>query len=93
MLEQNLSPNSRQSLSTEFGIRTSEIGFGVREAETQSDDYDIKVEPVDLAPPEHPQVPDLPEVKKETEEEDDWTTNLQMDIKKEAVEDGTFVSC
>ena len=91
--EQNLSASSRQNQFTEFGIRTSEIGFGVREAETESDEYDIKVEPGDLAPPMHPEDPDLPEVKKETDEEDDWTANLQMDIKKEAVEDSSFVSC
>ena len=35
-----------------------------------------------LMDPVIPEIPDLPDVKKETEEDDDWTANLQMDIKR-----------
>ena len=133
LAEQIFSPNSRQNHLSQFSSRTSDFEFRVSEAETESCDYDIKVEPetasgdYDNKVPDLPEVKkdydikvepetesgdyvikvepetesgdydikvaDLPEVKKKSEEEDNWTANLQMDIKKEAVEDGTFVSC
>ena len=106
-LQENLAPTMQQNLDTEFGIRGSgdqEVGVRrsggqeirspgsqeigpVRRSETTADDsadYNIKMEPEELE-----------EVAKETKEvaEDDWTLSLQMEIKKEAVEDVTFVAC
>ena len=102
-LQQNLDTEFgiRVSGDQELGVRRSggqgirspgsqEIGPG-RRSETAADDsadYNIKMEPEELEEVAKETVKEAAEVA-----EDDWTLSLQMEIKKEAVEDVTFVAC